>query len=576
MQRIKGNNSTSIVKMDSGIKRSYDDFSGRTIRANKVNFKVGAIEKMKNLMLVQLDYATFSGSYKKLPKKLRLLRWHGLSIQSIPSDVPLQNLVVLDLRYSKLKEVWDGFKVVGSLKILNLSYSVELNKTPDFEGLPNLESLLLSGCLSLTHICKSIGYLERLVLLDVRDCRSLRDIPCLPRSLESLKMEGCPNLGGLGRVRCLDSCSLSSLLVNIDVSGCNLCNNSFPEDWSDLLSLKFLDISSNHITSLPACVKSLPSLEVLNARKCSYLQSVLDVPKTVIYLDTTLNLSLEKVQPTPNTTFLAVYGCEKLCVVDGCFKLESVNRFDRQIIRYLGLESISEKGMGFRLDKPNAYTKEVSIKISYEFGIFSTYVFGKTLPCFRYKESGPTISFRVPSHPNGSRVSGLNACFMSTCVEYALFFYVELNNKTKAVVWDYNPTMHLTRKQSSKFDYVWLSLWRTGNLLDAGDEISITLYGSHIVEECCVNLVYDDDEVQKDSQEEMDAEKKDAHGISNQILWTDRLLVEISDYVHSGKTYCFKTGGGMDVPTINGISDLIVDWWGLRANWRCRHVIASV
>ncbi|KAI7733481.1 hypothetical protein M8C21_033721 [Ambrosia artemisiifolia] len=323
------------TKMHSGIKRSYDDFSGRSICANKGNLKV-----------------------------------------------------------------------VGSLKILNLSYCMELIRTPDFEGLPSLESLFLSGWINLTQVCESIEHLERLMLLDISNCRSLKNIPCLPRSLESFKMYGCPNLGGLRRVQCLDSCSLSSLLVDIDVSGCNLFNSSFPKDWSNLLSLKFLNISNNHITSLPGCVKSLPSVEVINASRCSYLQSVLEVPKTVISLNTTLNMSLEKVQPTPNTTFLAVYGCEKLCAVEGCFKLESIKRFDRKIIRSLGLESISEKGMGFKLDdRQNAYPEEVSIKISYEFGIFSTYVLGKTLPCFMYKESRPTISFRVPSHPNGSRAS---------------------------------------------------------------------------------------------------------------------------------------------------------------------------
>nr|XP_043628671.1 disease resistance protein RPV1-like isoform X2 [Erigeron canadensis] len=323
MQKIKEFNSTSIVKMNSGRKRSYEDFSGYT---NKENFKVGAIEKMKNLMLLQLDYATFSGSYKKLPKKLRLLRWHGFPLKSIPGDVPLQKLVVLDLRYSKLKELWDGYKV------------------------------------------------------------------------------------------------------------------------------------------------------------------------------------------------------------------------------------------------------------SFEFGIFTTYVSGKTLPCFRYKETGSTVSFRVPSHPNGSRTSGLNVCFMSTSnSDRPIISDVEVNNKTKVLVWKYNPTVQV-RKRKCMSNYVWLSLWRIGNLLDDGDEIVVTirLLGSDIVGGCSVELVYDDDnEVGEDNQEEINEERKDTHGMSNHISWTDRLQVEISDYVHSGKTYCFKIGGPMDVPYIDGISDLHVDWWGLRADWRCRRVLAD-
>ncbi|KAJ0743745.1 putative TIR domain, P-loop containing nucleoside triphosphate hydrolase [Helianthus annuus] len=481
MQRIKGMNSTSIVIRDNGRKRSFEDFSGRTIHTNNENFKVGAIEKMKNLMLLQLDYATFSGSYKKLPRKLRLLRWHGFSLKSIPSDVPFENLVVLDLRYSKLKEVWDGFKVVGSLKILNLSYSVELIKTPDFDGLPRLESLHLEGCLSLNQVC---------------------------------------------------------------------------------------------------CVKRLPSLKVLKAIKCSHLQKVLDVPKSVTELSVSENMSLEIVQPTPNPlAFLFAGECQNLCAVEGCFKLESIQSVDRKIIRYLGLESISENGTGFRGDKQNAYTEEVSIKVSYEFGIFSTYVSGKTLPCFRYKETGSTVSFRVPPHPNGSKTIGLNVCFMSTSnFGRSIIREVEVNNKTKVLVWKYTPTIQITCKKKGEFNYVWLSVWRTDNLLDDGDEIvvSINLQGSDIVEECCADLVYDDDEVGEDKQEEMDEETKDTCCMFNHISWTDKLRVEISDYVHSGKTYCFKIGGATDVPNIDGIYDLIVDWWGLREDWRCRIIQACV
>ncbi|KAI3803946.1 hypothetical protein L1987_32112 [Smallanthus sonchifolius] len=377
--------------------------------------------------------------------------------------------------------------VVESLKIIYLSYSLDLIKTPDFGGLPSLESLVLEGCISLTHICESIGYLERLVLLDISGCTSLKDIPFLPRSLVSLKMCGCSNLGGVVQVP-MDSFSQSSVLVDIDVSKCNLFDNSFPKDWSNLFSLKFLNISKNHITSLPGCVKTLPSLEVLNASFCPHLQSVLDVPMSLTDLRTYKNMSLEIVQLPPNPlTFLGVYLCEKLCAVEGCFKLESIKNVDRKVTRYLGLESISENGMEFGFDKQHAYIEEDSIKVSYEFGIFSTYILGKTLPCFRYKEIGSTISFRVPSHPSGSRISGLSVCFMATSnFEGSKIWKVVVNNKTKVLVWEYTPTIQVTCRKKGEFNYVWLSLWRTSNLLDDGDEIVVSnvVTRNAIVEEC--------------------------------------------------------------------------------------------
>ncbi|KAK1417719.1 hypothetical protein QVD17_26853 [Tagetes erecta] len=548
MRRINGINATSIVIMGNERKRNYEDFSGHIIHTNEESFKVEAIRKMKNLMLLQLDYATFSGSYKKLPKKLRLLRWHGLHLKSIPIDVPLQKLIVLDLRYSKLKQVWDGFKMVGSLKVLNLSYSVELIKTPNFDGLPGLESLLLEGCLSLTTICESIGYLKGLALLDISGCTSLKNIPCLPRSLVSIQMKGCSNLGGPGQVKWLDSCSLFSCLVDIDVSNCNLFDSSFTEDFSNLTLLKELDISENHITSLPSCLKNLPRLEVLYASRCSHLQSVLNVPKSIGHLLLCDNKSLEIVQPTPNPCRTWVARCDNLCAVEGYLKWESMKNVDRKVIRYLGLESVSE----------NAYIEEDSIKVLYEFGIYSTWVTGKTLPCsYMYKESGSWISFRVPSHPDGSRICGLNVCFRAIWDEVddgLCLCAVEVENKTKALVWRYYPTIEREKKRSD--DYTWLSLWRTGNLLDDGDEIvigSIMLPG--LVEEWCVNMMYDDEE--EEAGEEIEEEKKDSRCfLNNHISWIDRLPVEVSDFVNNGKTYHFHS----DISI--GVDGYTVDWWG--------------
>lgn len=113
-----------------------------------------------------------------------------------------------------------------------------------------------------------------------------------------------------------------------------------PEDWSKLFSLKKLDISSNHITSLPTCVKSLPSLEQLKANFCSRLQSVVHLPKSLTNLEIINSKSLEVVQPTPNPfTQLNVWGCQKLCEVEGFFKFESIKKVESKVKIYLGLEN---------------------------------------------------------------------------------------------------------------------------------------------------------------------------------------------------------------------------------------------
>ncbi|KAL7602058.1 hypothetical protein Lser_V15G24187 [Lactuca serriola] len=74
-------------------------------------FQISALEKMKSLILLQLKNVGFSGKYKKFPRKLRLLSWHGFSLKALPGDISLEKLVILDMSYSKLTRVWDDFMI---------------------------------------------------------------------------------------------------------------------------------------------------------------------------------------------------------------------------------------------------------------------------------------------------------------------------------------------------------------------------------------------------------------------------------------------------------------------------------
>ncbi|XP_042753166.2 TMV resistance protein N [Lactuca sativa] len=75
--------------------------------------------------------------------------------------------------------------------------------TPDFEGLPNLERFILYGSRCLEEIHPSIGCLERLVLLHISGCRSLKRFPPISRlkKLETLSFIGCPKLFKLSTIQ---------------------------------------------------------------------------------------------------------------------------------------------------------------------------------------------------------------------------------------------------------------------------------------------------------------------------------------------------------------------------------------
>ena len=65
------------------------------------------------------------------------------------------------------------------LKFIDLSFSENLIRTPDFSGVPILEKLNLSGCDSLVELHPSIGQLIKLRYLHLKHCKSLIDLPTM-------------------------------------------------------------------------------------------------------------------------------------------------------------------------------------------------------------------------------------------------------------------------------------------------------------------------------------------------------------------------------------------------------------
>ena len=52
-----------------------------------------------------------SGDLKFLSKNLCYLCWHGYPLKSLPSNFHPGNLVELDMRFSRLEQLWEGNKV---------------------------------------------------------------------------------------------------------------------------------------------------------------------------------------------------------------------------------------------------------------------------------------------------------------------------------------------------------------------------------------------------------------------------------------------------------------------------------
>ncbi|XP_023733930.1 disease resistance protein RPV1 [Lactuca sativa] len=492
----------------------------------KVELRTDALRKMDKLKLLQLNHVKIDGSYKYFPKGLRWLCMHGFHSKFIPSDLPMENLVALDMSYSNLTQLWKKPKLLGSLKILNLSYC-EIVRVEGFSWLPALERLILINCKSLVHVCESIGGCDGLVILDLSYCNNLSNVPISIsklKKIKSLSLNGC--LGAsefLMRMKDMESYASSSIipktpksillpsLITLSLKGNNLSNESFPKDFSSMPMLKMLYLNGNPIESLPDCVGSLSRLEFLCVGECSMLKSVLCLPRTIKYLSTSMCSSLIKItfpQEMSAPPFVHYDNSESLTEIEGIIKFQAIAQIDEQILCSLGwtdLQHVKDQKMRIWDSHRWFHLNSLPIQMNYEFGIFSTCFPGKTVPDWlphKSKGSSISISIAMPSSSMNKKLQGINISFVQTGKIGHLSIKVE--NVTTNRTWIYYG--HIFAVPETDEDIVWLSHWMFGdNEIKNGDEVCVTMLKGRggdrvMVRECAISPVYNNTD--KDNNEE--------------------------------------------------------------------------
>ncbi|KAI3781577.1 hypothetical protein L2E82_11594 [Cichorium intybus] len=498
--------------------------------------RADVLRQMDNLKLLQLNHVKLNGPYKNFPKGLRWLCMHGFQLKYIPSDLPMQNLVALDMSYSNLTRLWEKPKCLQSLKILNLSYC-KIVRVEGFSGLPALERLILRSCERLVHVCESIGGCDRLVILDLSKCYKLNNVPisiCKLKNIRSLSLDGC--LGAsefLMQTKSKESyassssvgeflpktpksflISLPASLVALSVEGNNLSNESFPKDFSSMSMLKRLVLNRNPFDSLPDCVRSLSTLEVLSVNECLMLKSVLCPLRTIKYLFAMKCSSLVKITFPQEMSARPVVHYEEsvsLTEIEGVIKIQAMAEIDDEIFCSLGWTGLQHvKDLKVRISHPWKWPGlkklPLPIHIVYEFGIFSTCYPGKVVPdWFAHKSNGPSISFTVSSPSMNKRIEGVNICFVHTFPGNEIVLShlnIRVRNVTKNRTWIYDGRIFAFPEADK--DMVWLSHWMFGNNeIENGDEVSVNILEEEddpgvMVRECAVSPVYND----KDNEED--------------------------------------------------------------------------
>ncbi|XP_031499199.1 disease resistance protein TAO1-like [Nymphaea colorata] len=306
------------------------------------------------------------GEIVRLPGNARWFSWKWCSYETLTfQNSRHEQLIVLDLSNGRLQH-FGSRMAFPELKVLDLTWCINLIRTPDFTYLPSLVKLVFDYCVALIEMDESIGHLDKLVKLSMEGCSKLKGLPaalCKLRSLEYLDLSGCEKVSCLpdqiGDLRSLkylnleemgisylpDSIVRMQLLENLDLHGCKRIS-SLPKQIGDLNSLKYLGLSQTQISDIPDSIGRLQSLEQLDLADCNYLR---EIPDSVGALESLSQLTLKRcklLEQLPNSVRtltslkkLDIRNCQSLTEVpdslahlknmfelslEGCILLEKV------------------------------------------------------------------------------------------------------------------------------------------------------------------------------------------------------------------------------------------------------------
>ncbi|XP_021820212.1 TMV resistance protein N-like [Prunus avium] len=222
---------------------------------------------MVNLEIFINRNAFLSGHIEYLPNELRLIDWGRCQLQFLPSNFRAKHLVVFNMPCSDIR-ILERFKNLPKLTSMNLRGCQFLKKIPDLSGLPNLKCLNLSECTSLVEVDGSVGFLDKLVELDLGGC------------FELTRFATRLGLKSLRRFVLIDCKRLES----------------FPEIEVKMESLWNLYMEGSGIRELPSSIANLTELRKLSADYCENLTIT----------------SLRSIYGLQRLTELSLNGCPKL------------------------------------------------------------------------------------------------------------------------------------------------------------------------------------------------------------------------------------------------------------------------
>ncbi|XP_040363487.1 protein SUPPRESSOR OF npr1-1, CONSTITUTIVE 1-like [Rosa chinensis] len=237
-------------------------------------------------------------SLRSLPKSFNPTKLSMLSMGG-PCTTPLIK-GLKNMRY--LKSIKLSFYDDGRTRIPNcFSIRKKTRRIPDLSGLTSLEYLELSYCNYLVQVHPSVGRLDKLVILKLRNCDKLRMFQ------KSINMKS---------------------LETLDLSWCPL--KFFPEIEGDMKSLSHLDLSWNRaIKELPLSLYRCPNLTNVPSSIFYGLQRLEDLDLRECYKLVTFPTESDSLPPPP--VFSTNLTSRLQVHLGDCESLQEISEFPREI-----------------------------------------------------------------------------------------------------------------------------------------------------------------------------------------------------------------------------------------------------
>ncbi|CAN1851261.1 Disease resistance protein RUN1 [Linum perenne] len=331
---------TDVLTSKTGTK-AIEGLAVNLPHTEQLSSSAKAFKKMKRLRLLKLSHVVLKGSYEHFCNKLRWLCWHGFSLESIPDDFDLGNLIALDLRHSRLKTFSEGIFTLTSLKKIDLSGCSSLEELPP--GIENLESLLV-------------------LLVDGTALRTLPETTSNLGKLKSLSLQQCDRLftprTGPSVIN-----FLPSSLIKLDLRSCNITDDTMPDNLGFMPLLNILKLCGNDITCLPESINALPELGELWLNKCQWLREIPELQSSVKSLHANHCTSLQTInlRNWPLGSGIHVEGCSSLEAIEGFFSLETVEPETIELLKISGFSTLGGSMSDVLAYKADSWTQTHSV-----------------------------------------------------------------------------------------------------------------------------------------------------------------------------------------------------------------------